>query len=93
MITLFNDLSKFLLLNAQMYTSMFINQVDVHAHITRYCSNLQITKCRTNTSQQSFIYRVTKLWNSLPTELKEIKAVKVFKNSLKRTLLENWLNA
>ena len=61
-------------------------------HVTD-CSNLETPKCRTATSQQSFIYRATKLWNSLPAELKEIKSVKVFKNSLKRTLLENWLNA
>ena len=58
-------------------SSMLIKRFDVHARNTRYCSNLEIPKCRTATSQQSFIYRATKLWNYFPAELKAIKYVSV----------------
>ena len=72
-------------------TSMFVKRSDVHDRNTRNGKDLQIPKCRTVTAQQCFSYRGVKLWNSIPTELKDKKSLKLFKTSLKRSLLERWL--
>lgn len=53
--------------------SMFAKRSDVHDRNTRNCKDLQIPKCRTVTAHQCFSYRGVKLWNSIPSELKDKK--------------------
>ena len=71
--------------------SMFVKRSSIHTYNTRHCNQLQIPKYRKSICQQSFLYRATKIWNSLSGEHREIKSLKVFKNSVKRMLLDNWL--
>ena len=88
----YNSLRTAVILYEQL--QLFTNSCDplrTAPTVTRHCNQLQIPKYRKSICQQSFLYRATKIWNSLSGEHREIKSLKVFKNSVKRMLLDNWL--
>ena len=66
------------------------NQVD-HSHNTRFKlnGNLHAPAYSTSKAQCSFIYRATRIWNSLPVEIRSCDDLYSFKVLLKRHLL--WL--
>ena len=49
---------------------------EVHGYNTEYASkkNLNISKVRTNSENQTKAYTATTLWNNSPTDLKDINA-------------------
>ena len=66
----------------------FSLNTDVHTHNTRGSSNFHLPKIRTCVSQNSVFFKGPKIWNGLPSCLKNIKCSKVFKMRLKLFLLE-----
>ena len=50
--------------------------------ITSYSKNLVAVRSRTDIRKNFFSNRVVNLWNSLPTDIKDSRTVKIFKNKL-----------
>ena len=53
----------------------------------RPISNLRPIKCRTQRFENSFLPDATKLWNNLPTDIRNSLSLQIFKSKLKATLL------
>ena len=74
-------------------TVMFRKRSDIHSCNTRQNRNLQLPRCRTALAQNAFDHRGVKVWNSIPEEIRNSKAVQAFKSSLKRELLMSFLSS
>jgi hypothetical protein len=64
---------------------LFVLSNNISAHDMNLRGNaykLFVPKPRTDVSKFSFVYRVAKSWNSLPTEVCDTKSLSVFKNRL-----------
>ena len=60
----------------------FVQRSHIHNRNTRSRNQLDIPRCRISTGQRSFVYRGTKLWNSLSYDVRTAKCPKVFKRRL-----------
>ena len=60
--------------------------------ITRQSGQLNIPLFTSATGQKTFQYRITKLWNKLPSNLKLNRTISSFKTELKKILLSEFLN-
>ena len=74
-------------------SSLIRKRSEVSLRTTRSSYQVHVPFARTSSYQNSFFIRASKAWNSLPKEQTEIKSVKVFKNSINRTLLTKWLES
>ena len=71
--------------------NMFQKRSQIHSYNTRNANNLNPPKCRTALAQQSFSYRGVAVWNSLPTEIRNLSSLNTFKRSMRNFLLSSWL--
>ena len=65
----------------------FATNESVHDHFTRQCSSLHMARCRTKKRQSTIIFQGPKLWNSLPSSLRDSPSVNLFKKHIKTYLL------
>ena len=98
LLTLRDSIMMFKIMNKQApnyLLQLFNTRSSIHNYNTRNKDNLNIPKCRTTITQQnSFEHRGTKVWNSIPQEIKNSsKTVYSFKRSLKATILNNFLTS
>ena len=61
---------------------------DIHLHNTRQKNNVHTIKYRTNLTQTNSNYINSKLYNKLPTEIKNITNMDQFLHKLKQFLLQ-----
>ena len=76
-------------------TYMFKNRnaqthADIHSHNTRNRNDLIIPRYNRARSQTSWMFRGISEWNSLPEETKNIRFINAFKNSIKRSVLDDY---
>ena len=71
------------------YHDKIISMQSVHTYNTR-SSQLRIPYCRINTTKQCVIYQCTRLWNILPTYLKEKNSVPSFKYACKKYYVDQY---
>ena len=76
-------------------TYMFKNRnaqthADIHSHNTRNRNDLIIPRYNRVRSQTSWMFRGISEWNSLPEETKNIRFINAFKNSIKRSVLDDY---
>jgi len=62
--------------------------LDTHNYNTRFQNEMLIPYHRTNKSQNNFRYMSIKLYNALPTNLKQINNARIFKSEAKKMLIE-----
>lgn len=67
--------------------SKFSKAKDKHNYATRNKEDLHIDKYQTPSGKRIFLYRATKIWNSLDTFLKSIVNITTFEKKLKSTLI------
>lgn len=72
--------------------NMFQKRSQIHNYNTRNTNNLNLARCRTALAQNSFSYRGAVLWNSLPSELRNLSSLNTLKHNLRSYLLSSWLN-
>ena len=72
-------------------SNLFVFQSDVHYYQTRSVSrqDCYIPKSTLNIGQRSFHYRATKLWNSLPNDIRLASNIEKFKMLLKEFITKN----
>jgi hypothetical protein len=74
-------------------TPHFRSRLSISGRTTRQSNDIQIPKCRTATGQSRLLAEHRSvIWNSLCPSLKQVKSAKVFKNCLKKQLLEIFLD-
>ena len=59
---------------------------DIHSYQTRHSKDFHLPLCRTSHNQRTLKYRGPSLWNNLPTSLKSISSLTLFKKHLKKSL-------
>jgi hypothetical protein len=64
----------------------------VHYHDTRQTEHIRPTISRLNSSTQSILYKGPMIWNSIPSEIKEINNIQSFSYKLRISLLNNFAN-
>jgi hypothetical protein len=69
----------------------FITNSSIHDHNTRARNNLHLFSVSTVLGSKTLSHNGSKLWNTLPDQLKNIKSLSLFCNKTKRYLLENFL--
>ena len=73
------------------FSNYFIQTSSVQHHFTRSSVlGYSIPFSRTAARQKSIKYHGPLVWNNLPQEVKESVSVSVFKNTLKRHLLDSY---
>lgn len=65
------------------FSPHLIYHFNVHNFSTRFSNNFVIPRHRTSKYEKSLLYSGTKLWNQLPSELKQISSTIAFKNKLR----------
>jgi hypothetical protein len=60
-----------------------------HEHATRRVSEYRTPLCRLNINQCFFLSHAYKIWNNVPTDVRQIESLKKFRNIVKDALLEN----
>ena len=65
----------------------FATNESVHDHFTRQCSSLHMAHCRAKKRQLTIFFQGPKLWNSLPSSLRDSPLVNFFKKHVKKYLL------
>ena len=72
-----------------LFASMFTGNTEVHSHSTRQSAHFHLPKCNTILLQSNIRYYGAVLWNSIPSEIKELHTVNSFKYNYKRYLLQH----
>ena len=70
----------------------FTTRGTVSRRVTRQSGQLNIPLFTSAKGQKTFQYRITKLWNELPPDLKLSRTISSFKTELKKILLGEFLN-
>ena len=73
-------------------TQLFCKRSSIHNYNTRGREDLQLPKCRTALTQQSFRYRGTYIWNALCDGLRHCESLVAFKRLLKAKYLNNFMS-
>ena len=68
-------------------TDLLMRSSNMHNCNTRNRLDPNISKRRTSLAQRSFGYRAAKLWNAIPSHVKESFTLNSFKRSVKNWLL------
>ena len=71
------------------FNNFFITNNALHSHNTRSVSQIHIEFNRTNYGKFSIRYRGAIVWNSLPSEIRNINFYNLFKKSLKLYVQKN----
>ena len=61
----------------------FIVNSTLHSYNTRNKDNLHINYCRTKLRQSTVNWQGPRLWNLLPTEVRSVPSINVFKKRVK----------
>ena len=72
-------------------TSVMFQNFEVNHRFDTYLVGLggyTLRKCARNFGQRSITYQGMKLWNTLPSEIKEAQPVEVFKQKVREYLFE-----
>ena len=85
-----DDLHKLRLCTYMFKNRNAASHADIHSHNTRNRNNLIIPRFRRTRSQSSWMYQGICMWNSLPEQTKDISSLNVFKNNIKRTILDSY---
>ena len=72
------------------FKTFFTKRSDIHDYPTRHVNDLHLTKNKKTFSDQGIRSRGPILWNSFPKALKETKTVKLFRNTLKQSLIKKY---
>lgn len=67
---------------------VFTYRAEVHNYTTRHRHNMGTTRPRTNRRRNGLIYTATELYNKLPSELRSINSMHLFKTRLKKWIIE-----
>ena len=70
--------------------SLFITREAVSRRSTRQSGQLNLPFFASTTGQKSFKYRIAKLWNELPSDIKLCRSIGVFKTNLKKELFRQF---
>ena len=62
---------------------------DFHTYQTRHKDDIHKDFCRTKCRQDTVRFQGPKLWNSLPTEIKDVSSLNLFKKKIKQYLLQD----
>lgn len=62
----------------------------VHIHNTRQTNNLHVPKFKTNMGRKTIENTATRLWNDLPTEIRQIEKHHLFKKQVKKYYLSKY---
>ncbi len=73
-------------------SSLFITRESVCRRTTRQSDHINLPPFTSATGQKSFQYRIAKLWNGLPSNIKLFGSISNFKINLKKELLRQFLN-
>ena len=61
---------------------IFTNTIDVHSHnIRNFELNYYVPRPRTESAKRSLHYRGSVLWNKIPSEIRKLPSLNVFKTS------------
>ena len=55
-------------------------------YATRHCKDLQIPRLNTEHAKKSYQYSTVKIWNTIPTDIRELPTISHFKKRLKEFL-------
>ena len=66
----------------------FTKRSSINAHHNRKRDLLHITLYRTATSQRTFVYRGTSIWNNLDNDIEQCVSFQSYKQAIKEQLLE-----
>ena len=67
--------------------NLFVTNNQIHSHDTRNANSYRPHSCRTNIRQFMILYQGPKIWNSLPSTMKHINSLSLFKKFLHCFLL------
>ena len=68
---------------------VFQTNTRIHNYNTRHKMDIHQNYCRTRTRQNTLYFQGPKLWNSIPTELKQLSTIQIFKRTFKLHLLNS----
>ena len=68
------------------FANYFTINSAVHLYNMRVWHNLHLDSVSTNYSKRTVRYKASRIWNQLPSSLKELFSVKYFSNKLKEFL-------
>ena len=68
-----------------------LKHIHGHDRNTRNKDYLNVPSYQSAAGQRTFLYRVTKLWNSLPREVTPVDSLRTFKKKLREFLFESFL--
>lgn len=83
-------LTAYKIINNKLKHNFVLNRmIDIHTHNTRNKTNFYLSLFKTNQQNNNCLYKSLKLYNELPSELKEIESIVFFKKEIKRVILNN----
>ena len=68
-------------------SGLLMRRSSIHCFNTRNRQDLNVPKCRKSLAKSSFRYRAAKLWNAIPSKVKDSPTLNSFKRSIKNWLL------
>ena len=72
------------------FDNFFVKKTFIHAHHTRKADDYGLIHCRLNTRQFSAKSSGAKIWNSIPSEIRNSKSLEIFKKKIKNHLLGSY---
>ena len=72
------------------FKNYFTIRSEIHDYQTRFANNLNVTKNRKSFSDRSTRTSGPSLWNSLSTDIRESKTLKLFRKQLKVSLIQKY---
>ena len=79
---------------ASLLCSYFVLNSEVHGYNTRMSSSLHRIQSRINVRLENKDWRIkihgAKIWNSIPSEIRQLLSERIFKRKLKLKLLEEY---
>ena len=71
----------------EIFSSLFIKNIDIHEYNTRSKLHFRVQYGRTSFSHSLVTYQGPKLWNDLPSNIKNSLSLNSFKRKFKKNLL------
>ena len=63
----------------------FVRQLMNMAHVKK--DDLKLPYCRTNLHQNTICFQGPKLWNNIPSDIKQTKSLNIFKRGVKQLII------
>ena len=71
----------------RVFHHIFVTSNQVHNYNTRSANNYRSHPCRTNLKQFTILYQGPKIWNSLPSCIRDSPSLSIFKKNMIQFLL------